>query len=148
MDQAISALGKNGFVGVYAANDGTGGGAIAAMKGAGINPSTRPTTGQDAELAAIQRILAGDQYMTVYKPIKPMSEIAAKWAVDLANGKKPTDATDSENNGKTDVPTKKIAVKPVFADTVKSTVVADNYWKASEICTAAYAAACKKYGIQ
>ena len=42
MDQAISALGKDGFVGVLAANDGTGGGAIAAMKGAGIDPSTRP----------------------------------------------------------------------------------------------------------
>jgi D-xylose transport system substrate-binding protein len=41
------------------------GGVIAAMKGAGIDPATRPTTGQDADLAAIQRILAGDQYMTV-----------------------------------------------------------------------------------
>ena len=51
MDQAITALGKNGFDGVYAANDGTAGGAIAAMKAAGINPSTRPMTGQDAELA-------------------------------------------------------------------------------------------------
>src|SRR3954452_7962339 len=74
MDQAISALGKNGFVGVYAANDGTGGGAIAAMKGAGIDPGTRYVTGQDAELAAIQRILKGDQYMTVYNPVVPMAE--------------------------------------------------------------------------
>ena len=71
MEQAITALGKNGFVGVYAANDGTAGGAIAAMKGAGVKPSSLPITGQDAELAAIQRILAGDQYMTVYKAIKP-----------------------------------------------------------------------------
>jgi hypothetical protein len=52
------------------ANDGTAGGAIAAMKGGGFSPIP-PTTGQDAELAAIQRILAGDQYMTVYKAIKP-----------------------------------------------------------------------------
>jgi D-xylose transport system substrate-binding protein len=49
MEQAITALGDTGFNGVYAANDGTAGGAIAAMKGAGIKPSTRPTTGQDAE---------------------------------------------------------------------------------------------------
>ena len=74
MDQAIAALGKNGFVGVYAANDGTGGGAIAALKGAGIDPKTRPVTGQDAELAGIQRVLIGEQYMTVYKPVVPMSE--------------------------------------------------------------------------
>ena len=52
MEQAITALGKDGFEGVYAANDGTAGGAIAAMKGNGIDPSKIPTTGQDAELAA------------------------------------------------------------------------------------------------
>ena len=148
MDQAIAAVGKNGFVGVYAANDGTGGGAIAAMKGAGIDPSTRPTTGQDAELAGIQRILIGDQYMTVYKPLKPLAEKAAQWAVDLSQGKKPTDATATENNGAVDVPTLKLAVVPVTADKVKSTVVADGFWTADQICTSKYADACKKYGIQ
>src|SRR5205085_1805254 len=78
MEQSITALGKNGFVGVYAANDGTAGGAIAAMKGQGVNPSSKPTTGQDAELAGIQRILAGQQYMTVYKAIKPEADAAAQ----------------------------------------------------------------------
>ncbi|MGH2839556.1 MAG: substrate-binding domain-containing protein [Solirubrobacteraceae bacterium] len=148
MDQAISALGKNGFVGVYAANDGTGGGAIAAMKAAGIDPKTRPVTGQDAELAGIQRVLAGEQYMTVYKPIVPMAKTAAEWAVALAQGKEVTGANTTEDNGKIKVPALKIAVKAVTADTVKDTVIADKYWKASEICTKAYAAACKKYGIQ
>ncbi len=148
MEQAITALGKTGFVGVYAANDGTVGGAIAAMKAAGIDPKTIPSTGQDAEVAGIQRVLAGDQYVDIYKPIKPLAEQAATWAVDLVNGKKPSDATDTENNGKIDVPTKKLAVVPVTADKVKSTVIADGFWKASEICTAAYKAACAKYGIQ
>lgn len=148
MEQAIAALGKDGFIGVYAANDGTGGGAIAAMKAAGIDPSTRPVTGQDAELAAIQRILAGDQYMTVYKPIKPLAEKAAEWAVALANGDEVTDATDTENNGKADVPTLKIDVLPVTADKVKDTIVADGVYPVDEICSGAYAAACKKYGIQ
>jgi D-xylose transport system substrate-binding protein len=148
MEQAISALGKNGFVGVYAANDGTGGGAIAAMKGAGIDPSTIPVTGQDAELAAIQRILAGEQFMTVYKPIKPLAEKAAEWAVGLTKGEKPTDATAKENNGKIDVPTIKLDVVPVTADKVKDTVIKDGFWKVSEICTGAYKSACTKYGIQ
>ena len=89
MDQAITALGKNGFVGVYAANDGTAGGAIAAMKSAGIDPKTIPVTGQDAEVAGIQRILAGEQYMTVYKAIKPEAEKTAELAVALAQGKQP-----------------------------------------------------------
>jgi D-xylose transport system substrate-binding protein len=148
MDQAISALGKNGFVGVYAANDGTAGGAIASLKGAGIDPSTRPVTGQDAELAGIQRIIAGEQFMTVYKPIVPMARTAAEWAVALAQGKPVSGANVKENNGTTDVPSLKIDVKPVTAETVKDTVIADRYWKASEICTAKYAAACKKYKIR
>jgi D-xylose transport system substrate-binding protein len=148
MDQAISALGKNGFIGVYAANDGTGGGAIASMIGAGIDPSTRPTTGQDAELAGIQRILIGQQYMTVYKPIKPLAKTAAEWAVALAQGKKPTGANTTENNGAINVPTKKIPVTAVTADKVKSTVVKDSYWTVKQICTAKYAAACAKYGLK
>src|SRR4051812_26461966 len=147
MEQAITAVGKGKFVGVYAANDGTAGGAIAAMKSAGIDPSTIPVTGQDAELAGIQRILAGDQFMTVYKPLKPLAEKAATWAVGLIQGTKPTDATDSENNGKVDVPTTKLDVVAVTADKVKDTVIKDGFWKPSEICTSAYKSACTKYGI-
>src|SRR3954470_17310630 len=57
------------IVGVVPANDGTGGGAISAFKAAGFNP-VPPVTGNDAELAAIQRIVNGDQYNTINKPIK------------------------------------------------------------------------------
>ena len=67
---------RTGSSGVYAANDGTAGGAIAAMKGVGITPIP-PITGQDAELAGIQRVLSGEQYMTVYKAVKPEAEGAA-----------------------------------------------------------------------
>jgi D-xylose transport system substrate-binding protein len=148
MEQAITAVGKGKFVGVYAANDGTAGGAIAAMKSAGVDPKTIPVTGQDAEVAGIQRILAGDQYMTVYKPIKPLADKAAEWAVGLVQGKKPSDATATENNGKTDVPTIKLDVTAVTADKVKSTVIADGFWKTSAICTSAFKAACAKYGIK
>ena len=148
MEQAITAVGKGNFQGVYAANDGTAGGAIAAMKSAGIDPKTIPVTGQDAELAAIQRILAGDQFMTVYKPIVPLANKAAEWAVLLAQGKKPTDANSTENNGATDVPTLKLPVTPVTADNVKSTVIKDGFWKAADVCAGAYASACQKAGIQ
>src|SRR4051812_23575788 len=147
MEQAITAVGKGKFVGVYAANDGTAGGAIAAMKSAGIDRTTIPIPGQDEKLAPIRRILAGDQYMTVYKPIKPLADKAAEWATMLIQGKKPTDATAKENNGKIDVATLKLKVVPVTADKVKSTVIKDGFWKASEICTSAYKAACSKYGI-
>ena len=86
MQQAITALGNNGFNGVLAANDDLAGGAIAAMKSAGIKPSTRPTTGQDATVAGLQRILIGEQYMTVYKAVKPEAGAAAQIAVALVKG--------------------------------------------------------------
>src|SRR5205085_2244364 len=75
MEQAITALGKNGFAGVYSANDGMASGAIAAMKGAGIDPTTRPITGGDGELAAIQRIVAGQQYSTIYLTINKQASV-------------------------------------------------------------------------
>jgi D-xylose transport system substrate-binding protein len=150
MDQAITSLGKNGFAGVYAANDGTAGGAIAAMKGAGIDPKSRPTTGQDAELAAIQRILVGEQFMTVYKAVKPEAEDAAEIAVALAKGDDVPSGLVNEqtDNGQKKVPS--VILKPVAVtkDNINDTIVKDGFWKPSQICTGRYASACKDAGIQ
>jgi D-xylose transport system substrate-binding protein len=150
--QAITALGNNGFAGIYAANDETGGGAIAAMKGAGINPEEKPVTGQDATVAGLQRILKGEQFMTVYKEIQPEAEIAAELALALAAGEEvPKElkglVTEEVNNGKTEVPS--VLLKPIAVtkDNVKSTVVADGFVETSELCEGVYAAACKEAGI-
>ncbi len=147
--QAITALGNNGFAGIYAANDDTGGGAIAAMKGAGINPTEKPVTGQDATVAGLQRILAGQQYMTVYKEIGPEAKISAEIAVALAEGEEvpQNKITENVNNGKADIPS--VLLKPIAVtkDNVKSTVVADGFVTAGELCTSAYATACKEAGI-
>jgi D-xylose transport system substrate-binding protein len=150
MEQAITALGKNGFVGVYSANDGNAGGAIAAMKSNGVDPKKIPITGQDAELAGVQRIVNGEQYMTVYKAIKPEAEAAAQLAVNLLRGQKPE---NSVVNGKTDngqgqIPS--VLLKPIAVtkDNIQDTIVKDGFWKASQICTGQYAAGCKDAGIQ
>jgi D-xylose transport system substrate-binding protein len=140
MESQIGAV-KANLTGVYAANDGTGGGAIAALKGGGVNPLP-PVTGQDAELAAIQRILAGDQALTIYKAIKPQAEDAAKNAIALANGQKPTATADKEG-----VPATLLDPVVVTVDNVKDTVVADNFYKVSDICTPEYADACAKAGL-
>jgi D-xylose transport system substrate-binding protein len=148
MQQALTALG-NKVDGVYCANDGTASGAIAAMKAAGLSPLP-PVTGQDAELAGIQRILVGEQYMTVYKAIKPEAEAAAQLAYDLLTK---TAVPDSMTNGKTvnngtmDVPSVLLTPIAVTKDNVKSTVVADNFWTTDQICTADYASACKDAGL-
>jgi len=149
MDQSITALGDDGFVGVYAANDGTAGGAIAAMKGAGVDPKKIPVTGQDAELAAVQRILAGEQYMTVYKAIIPEAEAAAELAVALGRGEKPREGIvngQTDNNSK-QVPSVLLTPVAVTADKVQDTIIKDGFWKVNQICTAKYKSACAENGI-
>ena len=148
MEQAITAVGEGEFVGVYAANDGTAGGAIAAMKAAGVDPKTIPVTGQDAEVAAIQRILVDEQYMTVYKAIKPEAEEAAQLAVDLVQGKEPEAPEDTVDNGEKEVPSILLTPVAVTKDNIKDTIIKDGFWSADEICTGDYAAACKEAGIQ
>jgi D-xylose transport system substrate-binding protein len=150
MEQSITSLGNDGFVGVYAANDGTAGGAIAAMKSAGIDPSTRPTTGQDAELAAIQRILVDEQYMTVYKAIKPEAEAAAQLAVALVRGEDPPSGlvNGEVDNGMEQVPSVLLTPVAVTKDNIQDTVVKDGFWTADQICTGRYAQACQQAGIE
>lgn len=149
MQQALTALG-NQVDGVYCANDGTASGAIAAMKAGGLSPLP-PVTGQDAELAAIQRILKDEQYMTVYKAIKPEAEAAADLAYDLLM--KSTSAASKTggktvNNGKMDVPSVLLTPVAVTKSNIKDTIVADNFWTVDQICAGDTASACAANGLQ
>jgi D-xylose transport system substrate-binding protein len=148
MEQAITAVGKDGFQGVYSANDGMAGGAIAAMKSAGINPADRPTTGQDAEVAALQRILAGEQLMTVYQPINEIASTAAELAVPLAQGKGLPDGitTGTTDNGGGEVPSVLLDTIAINKDNV-DTVIKDGFATAAQICTGPYKKACAAAGI-
>jgi D-xylose transport system substrate-binding protein len=149
MEQAITALGKDGFDAVYSANDGMAGGAIAALKGAAIDPASRYVTGQDAELAAIQRILVGEQLMTVYQPLIEIAGTAAELAVPLARGQEPEGiATDTVDNGAEEVPSKLLETIAITRDNIADTVVADGFLKAQDICTGPYAEACAEAGIE
>jgi len=149
MEQAITSVGKNGFDGVYVANDGMASGVIAALRGASINPGSRFVTGQDAEVAGIQRILAGEQLMTVYQPIKKIAETAAELAVPLAQGKTPPAIAKAKvNNGKKDVPSVLLDTIVVTKDNVADTVIKDGFIKPSQICTGKYASACAQAGIK
>lgn len=146
MEQAITALGRDNIVGVLSANDGMAGGAIAAMKRAGF-PALPPITGQDAELAAVQRILTGEQHMTIYLDIKAEAEKAAELAVALVNGQKPAGAT-TVDNGTAKIQAFLLDPIAVTADKIKETIVKDKFYKVSDICTAEVAAACTTQGIQ
>lgn len=130
------------IVGVYAANDGVAGGAVAAFKAADVSP-VPPVTGQDAELSALQRIVAGDQYMTVYKAIKPQANRAAEVAVALIHGEKVTAPTTTDG-----VPTTLLEPVAVTVHDIMRTVVADGFWTVKDICTPAYVTACDAAGIR
>jgi D-xylose transport system substrate-binding protein len=147
MDQAITSLGKSGFDAVYVANDGMASGVIAALKNAGINPASRPVTGQDAELDGVQRILAGQQLMTVYQPLDKIAKAAAQLAVPLAQGKTPPPIAKAKvDNGAKKVPSVLLDTVVVDKHNVDSVIKA-GFIKAKQLCAGAYAKACEKAGI-
>jgi D-xylose transport system substrate-binding protein len=144
---AITQLGKANIKGVYSANDGMAGGIATALKGAGINV---PLTGQDAELAGIQRILTGQQAATIYKAYKPEADATAEIAVDLLEGKdfkSVADTTAKSGSGET-VPAKLLPATAVTKANIKDTVIKDNLYTVAQICTAEFKSACAAAGIQ
>jgi D-xylose transport system substrate-binding protein len=132
---------KGQIAGVVAANDGTGGGAIAAFKAAGVK--VPPVTGNDAELAAAQRIVNGDQYNTISKPIKIVAEAAAEVAYAFAQGKPPAGKTTLFNT-----PSELFVPTVVTKKNLGQFLVKDGPLKVADICTATYAAACAAAGVK
>lgn len=128
--------------GVVAANDGTGGGAIAAFKAAGVE--VPPITGNDAELAAIQRIIAGDQYNTISKPIKIVAEAAAEVAYQMIQGEEPEADTTLF-----DTPSQLFEPTVVTQENLKEVIFGpEGVLKVEDVCTRTYAADCAKLGIK
>ncbi|MDU1848392.1 MAG: substrate-binding domain-containing protein [Niallia nealsonii] len=120
---------KNNIQAVVAANDGTAGGVINALQ---KNNLKIPVTGQDAEVAAIKRILAGTQTMTVYKPIQAIAKNAAEIAMKVGSGEKITTST-AVNNGKIDVPSILLDPVVVTAQNIEETVIKDQFIKKEEL---------------
>ncbi|WP_033285045.1 sugar ABC transporter substrate-binding protein [Streptomyces sp. NRRL F-525] len=148
MSAAITQIGASKIAGVYSANDGMAGGIATVLKGAKI--SGIPLTGQDAELAGIQRIVAGTQSSTVYKAFKPEAEAAATLAVDLAQGKSISSlATTTQTSGSGNkVPSQLLTPVSVTKANIKDTVIKDGLYTVAQICTADYAKACKAAGLE
>ncbi|RYJ28343.1 L-arabinose-binding periplasmic protein precursor AraF [Streptomyces sp. L-9-10] len=149
MEGAISAIGKDKIIGVYSANDSMAGGIITALKGAGFS-KLPPVTGQDAELAGVQRIVTGEQFMSVYKSYPQEAAVAAEMAVALAKGEK----LDSIAKQTVDSPTTKgvpsvlVPVVSLTKDNISDTVIKEGIYTAGEICTAKYKAGCDAIGLK
>lgn len=129
------------ILGVVAANDGTGGGAIAAFKAAGVNP-VPPVTGNDATIAGLQLIIAGDEYNTISKPSEIVAAAAAGVANKLLSGSKPTGQTTLFGT-----PTQLFTPTIITAKNLKAEIIDKGIQTPAQLCTSAYAAACQKLGI-
>ena len=136
--------------GVVAANDGLAGAIITVLTKYGLNGQV-PVTGQDATADGLQAILRGDQYMTVYKPIKQEADATAKLTAALAKGDTGGAnalATGSVNDPKGNRQVKSVLLTPqsITKQNVK-TVIDEGQVKASEVCVQALADTCKQLGI-
>ncbi|WP_186576939.1 sugar ABC transporter substrate-binding protein [Aquibacillus kalidii] len=124
MQEALQANG-NDIDAVIAGNDATAGVIIQELEKRELSGRI-PIVGQDAELAAIQRIVAGTQSMTVYKPIKDLTQEAAELAIKLAKGMEIHTDTII-NNGRSDVPSVLLEPIPVNSTNIEETIILDGF---------------------
>ena len=127
--------------GIYAGNDGLAGAAIAALRTAGIT-SVPVVTGQDADLSAVRRIIAGSQSATVFKTIAMQARIAADAAKALAAGQEP--AAWDEIDG---VPSVVLAPVLVTADDVDRVIVTTGLYTIADICAPDLIEQCLAVGV-
>ncbi|MCQ4083061.1 substrate-binding domain-containing protein [Streptomyces sp. RB6PN25] len=146
---AVTRLGNNGFVGVYSANDGMAAGVISALQAAHINPIP-PVTGQDSQLDGVQRVVAGLQALSIYKPYRDEANAAAEMAIDLATGKSLSGVATGTSNSATNkgIPSELIPTTILTQQNIQQTVISGGLYTVSQICTPQYAAACAKIGLK
>lgn len=130
MENALTAN-KNKIDAVVASNDSTAGGAIQALAAQKLAGKVA-ISGQDADLAACQRVVEGTQTVTVYKPIKLIATRAAELAVAVAKNEK-VETNGTTNNGKIDVPSVLLTPIPVDKDNMVDTVIKDGFHKLEEV---------------
>jgi len=115
---------------IVASNDGTAGGAIQALAAQKLAGKVL-VSGQDADLAAVRRVIAGTQAMTVYKPLKQIATSAAKLSIQLVRNEKPAYTTQLDNGFKK-VDT--LLLKPVLLNKANvDVVVKDGFYTQAQL---------------
>jgi D-xylose transport system substrate-binding protein len=122
---------KNQVAAIVASNDVTAGGAIGVLEARGLAGKVA-VSGQDAELDAAKRIVAGTQTMTIYKSLRTLTRLAARSAVLMAKGEK-VDTSATVNNGKRDVPTMLFDPIAVNAENLDGILIADGFLKRADV---------------
>ncbi|MFD9812556.1 sugar ABC transporter substrate-binding protein [Streptomyces sp. NPDC059080] len=145
--EAVNAFGPTGFDAVYAANDGMAGAAADVLEAAGAHHI--PLGGQDAELAALQRLVKGVQTFTVYKEVRPEAQTAGEIAVNLLQGKSIGSLTPATVDSKSHshIPAKLFSARLVTRKNMADTVIRDGAVRTDLICTKDLAADCAALGL-
>ena len=124
---------------------------ITYLKTLNIPAKKFPVTGQDATLVGLQNIISGYQCGTAYKPIFLEAQAAASLALYLRAGKTPpaslVNGTVKDTTENKLVPSSLLIPEWVTPTNMESTVIADGFVPASQLCAGAYAADCTTYGI-
>ena len=133
--------------GVLAANDGLADAVISVLQKRRLAGQV-PVTGQDATVRGLQNVLAGDQCMTVYKPIKQEADAAADLAISLAQNEKRNVAQSvADPQSDAGVPAVLLTPEAVYPENVKD-VVADGFVTREALCTGVYARLCARHGVR
>jgi D-xylose transport system substrate-binding protein len=135
------------IAGVLAANDGLAGAVIKVLQSKGMAGRV-PVTGQDATVPGLQAVLAGDQCVTIYKPLRPEAERAAGLAIALYKGERPTvkDQIKDPESGAY-VPFALLEPQLITPNKVND-VVSDGFVAKKDLCTGKYAPLCVQYGVK
>ncbi|MFD7700795.1 sugar ABC transporter substrate-binding protein [Streptomyces caelestis] len=150
MRAAMKEVGVGDIAAVYSANDGMAGAVIEVLEDAGVT-DLPPVTGQDADLAAVRRIVSGTQYMTVYKSFLLEATGAADMAVAKVQERSiqfdalARDVVDSPTHK--DIPAMLVPVVALTRENIEDTVVQDGVYTVEDICAGAYAADCAEIGL-
>jgi putative multiple sugar transport system substrate-binding protein len=123
--------------GVLSPYDGLSIGILSALKSSGYGTAGQPypvVTGQDAELASVKSIIAGEQYATVYKDTRQLAAVTAKMADAVLKGGKPeVNNTTDYNNGDKVVPSFLLQPVAVYKDNYQRTLVDTGYYTAAQL---------------
>jgi D-xylose transport system substrate-binding protein len=144
---------QNKIRGVLAANDGLAGAVVEVLKTKKMNGKV-PVTGQDATVEGLQRVLNGDQCMTVYKAIRPEAEAAAKLAVNLYKNQPINKQTIGEEIGRIKDPESGlylpfVSLKPrAITKANVNFVVSDGFVTKKALCTKDFVGLCDEHGIK
>jgi D-xylose transport system substrate-binding protein len=135
IEQAITMIGAENILGVYAGNDGMATGAIAALKNAGLGPLP-PVTGLDTQLDAVQLMVAGDLYESTYLPVETDASIAAQAAAALAQGQSLEHLINGVvDDGTNEVPAHLLESIGVTMENMKEILIDSGYLTIEQICT-------------